>query len=401
MTTMRSPLLGCASQYTVEIHTIRRLDDGGNPLPVAQMYFVGILEGVTRIRWGRILRDVSTAEITVDYINATPECCRLFAQVEARVSQVRIWRDQQLVWEGEVMQRIETTGSTQKSLVCRDVFQRLYDCANAQYLWFEDVPVTEIAAQIVEDNLLDEAFDDPVDSSLILPGLVVEDIVDPDDEISYRRGAVVDTVGELLRDLGQSYGLDFTVINRSLRLQRRRTEQDQTYARLTTEHLLGSTDVRVNGNEAGTMGWATTQMEGSSEPSEPDPDWPGITETAGDVGTRYGRIDVLRRVQDNNASEANVRRAAQQAIWNRNPPPTQVIVPTSATLSPSTPLTMRELIPGLRVDFYAIEGLCVPIRQGMRILTIDVEWTASRSEYESSENVAIGLSTLSDVTAAA
>src|SRR5690606_10604225 len=146
------------------------------------------------------------------------------------------------------------------------------------------------------------------------------------------------------------------VINRSLRLVRRVTTQDQTFARLTTEHLDGRADVVVNGLEAGTRGWATTQRSGDSEGDE---GWPGITETFGDTGSRYGRIDVVRHMEDFNADSADVARAARNAIWNRNPPPTEVRMPSDATLTASAPLGMDDLIPGIRIDMFVIEGLCV------------------------------------------
>jgi len=393
-------LLGCAEQYTVEVHAMKRVVGDDTPAPRAQMFYIGAIDGVNRLRWGRVLRDFSEAEIEIDFVNASPECCRLWNKIEVRVAQIRIFRDNIQVWEGEVMQRIETFGSPIKTLVCRDIVQRLDECVNAHRLWF-DVPtaITEIAYDMISINLLDPAFDDPVDSSLIMDQIVVV----PSEEITrYRRGTVVDTLGSILRQMAQSYALDFTVINRSLRLQRRVTTRDQTQARLTTEHFDGDVDVVVNGLEAGVRGWATTQREGDSEGDE---DWPGITETflpSPDEEPdsqlkiyRYGRIDVLRHMEDSNADAADVRRAAKNAVWNRNPPPTIVRMPSQATLTASAPLSMEDLIPGIRLDVYIIEGLCVPIRQGMRLVTLEVEW-----QSRGTETVSVGLSTLSDVTGA-
>lgn len=409
---MASPLLGCASEYRVEVYLLQRTDNVGNPLPEAQMRFIGILEGISQITWERRLRDFSTAEITLDFNQASPECCRLFNIIanSVRVAQIRIWRDDVQVWEGEVMQTIETTGTTVKTVIARDIMQRLDDTVNpgplagTPTLSFINQPVTDIAYEIIERNLTDTRFCNPVDDTLILSQIVVETITDPDDVISYRPGAKVATVGELMRVLGQSYGLDFTVINRSLRLQRRRTTQDQTYARLTTQHIIGEADARSNGNEAATRGWATTQAEDDTAPNasspDGDPNWPGLVAHTGVTGTRYGRIDYLNRVQDNNADQDDVDSSAKRAAWGRNPPPSEILLPNSAQLSASTPLTMPELVPGMRIDFFAEEGLCRPIRQGMRLLAVEVTWTPAGANTNEGEEVAVELSTLSDVTSA-
>jgi hypothetical protein len=397
-----SPLLGCAGQYRVEVYLLQRTDNNDNPLPVPQMRFIGILEGITGITWTRRLRDVSQADISLDFTTASPECCRMFQIVadSVRVAQLRIWRDDVQVWEGEVMQASEVTGSTVKTIMARDMMQRLDDTVNNLMISYVDMPVTDIAYDIIERNLLNPAFSNPLDDSIILPQIVVEAVTDPDDTISYRPGAKVAYVGELMRILGQSYGLDFTTINRSIRLQRRRTTQDQTYARLNTEHLIGEAEARSNGLAAATRGWATTQAEDDTQPKsgEVDPDWPGFTANFGVTGSRYGRIDVLNRVQDNQADLDDVLSSAKRAVWGRNPPPSEILLPTTAQLSPSAPLTMPELVPGIRIDFFAEEGLCRPIRQGMRLLAVEVTWSPAGANTNQGEEVAVELSTLSDVT---
>lgn len=409
---MASPILGCATSYRVEVHMLERVDSLGEPLPAARMRFIGVLEGITRITWERRLRETSECEVTLDFTQASPECCRLFDIVanSVRVAQLRVWRDDVQVWEGEVMQAIETTGSTVKTINARDMIQRLDDTVNPQAdtdeegLWYTDMPVTDIAYDIIERNLTDTRYVDPIDDTLILDQIIVEEITDPDDVITYRAGAKVAYVGELLRTLGQSYGLDFTCVNRSIRLQRRRTTQDQTFARLNTRHIIGQADVRSNGNAAATRGWATTQFEDDTAPNQSspdgDPNWPGLSADDGVTGTRYGRIDILNRVRDYNADQGDVESSARRAAWGRNPPPSEILLPTSAQLSAETPLTMPELIPGMRIDFFAEEGLCRPIRQGMRLLAVEVTWTPSGANINEGEDVAVELSTLSDVTGA-
>lgn len=414
---MASPILGCATSYRVEVYLLQRVDNQGNPLPRPQMRFLGVLEGVTNVLWGRRLRSFSEAVITLDLTDTSPECCRMFDIIgrSVRVAQIRIWRDEVQVWEGEVMQASEITGSTVKTITARDMLQRIDDTVNPpdpkdsidypnpsgqRGLWYTEVPVTSIAYDIAWRNLTDTRYSNPIDDTLILEQMVVEEVTDPDDVVSFRPGEKVDTVGELWQMLGQSYGLDFTCINRSIRLQRRRTTQDQTYARLTTEHIIGEAEARSNGNEAATRGWSTTQKEDDTQPrgQETNEYWPGLTDNVGVTGTRYGRIDYLNRIQDNNADESDVLSSARRAAWGRNPPPSEILLPTSAQFSPSTPLTMPELVPGMRIDFFAEEGLCRPIRQGMRLLAVEVTWSPSGANVSAGEQVAVELSTLSDVT---
>lgn len=383
-------LLGCARQYTVELHALKRTD-GDQPADISQMFYIGAFDNVGKITWSRILRDFSECEIELDFINASPECCRLFNQVEVCVSQIKIWRDEVQVWEGEVTQREEEFGNPTKVIRCRDVVGLLDNVVNTHRLYTEEKrPIVDIAYDMIEINLNDPAFNAPLDPDLVLPGIVV---VETDEAINFRRGAVVDTVGNLLRAMAQSYGLDFWTINRSLFLKERESAietEGEPRPRLTTEHFDGAVSVVANGLEAGTMGFATTQKEGDSEGDE---DWPGITESYGVIGTRYGRKDVLRHVDDQNADEADVRRAARNAISGRNPPPTEVRMPSEAKLMPTTPMSIDMLIPGSRVDVYIVEGMCVPIRQPMRITSVEVVWT-----NDGSEDIAIGTSTWSDVT---
>src|SRR5690606_22098987 len=224
---MASPILGCATAYRVEVYLLQRVDNQGNPLPRSEMRFLGVLEGVTEVVWGRRLRDFSEAVITLDWTDTSPECCRMFDIIgrSVRVAQLRIWRDEVQVWEGEVMQASEVTGSTVKTITARDMIQRIDDTVNpmdpkasVDYpnppnrsgLWYENVPVTNIAYDIAWRNLTDTRYVDPVDDTLILDQIVVEEVTDPDDVISFRTGQKIATVGELWRMLGQSYGLDFT-----------------------------------------------------------------------------------------------------------------------------------------------------------------------------------------------
>lgn len=385
--------LGCASQYTVELHALRRTE-GNEPAEAASMFYVGAFDNVGRIQWARILRDLSEAEIELDFLNASPECCRLFNQVEVSVSQIKIWRDNVQVWEGEVTQREEEFGNPVKFIRCQDVVGLLDNAVNTHRLYTTTKQnVTDIALNMLEINYNDPDFNAPLDPDLILAGIVQQPT--EQDVINFRRGAVVDTLGNLLRSMAQSYGLDFWTINRSLFLSERRSAAEtegEPRPRLTIEDFDGGVSVVANGLETGTMGFATTQKEGDSEG---DPDWPGITETYGDIGTRYGRKDVLRHVDDMNADEADVRRAARNAVQGRNPPPTEVRMPSSSRLMPTAPLTVQQLIPGSRIDVYIVEGMCGPIRQPMRITAVEVDWRSGGQE-----DVMLTTSTWSDVTAA-
>jgi hypothetical protein len=132
--------------------------------------------------------------------------------------------------------------------------------------------------------------------------------------------------------------------------------------------------------------------------NDPTLNWPGLVAHWGVTGSRYGRIDYLNRVQDHNADQDDVNSSAKRAYWGRNPPPSEVILPTTAQLTQETPLTMPELVPGIRIDFFAEDGLCRPIRQGMRLLGVEVTWTPSGANTYNGETVAVELSTLSDVT---
>lgn len=357
------------------------------------MFYMGSFDTVGLISWSRILRDYSESEIELDFVNASSQCCRLFSQVEVSVSQIKIWRDEVQVWEGEVTQREEEFGNPIKTLRCRDIIYLLDNAANTQLLYTEEKQsIVDIAYNMLEANYNDPEFNDPLDPDLILPGIV---LLPEEGAINFRRGAVVDSLGNLLRSMAQSYGLDFWAINRSLFLSERLSSAEtegEPRPRLTTEHFDGSVTIVANGLETATLGFATTQREGDSQGDE---NWPGITEVYGEIGTRYGRKDVIRHLDDPNADEADVSRAARNAVRGRNPPPTEVRMPSRARLMPTTPIQIEQLVPGSRIDVYITEGMCVPIRQPMRITAVEVEWRSGGEEI-----ISIGTSTWSDVTAA-
>lgn len=375
--------LGCPETYTVDLLGMNRRTEG------TEMFLLGTLDDLVRVEWSRVLRDVSEATITVRISSQSNACCDLLYNAWRYSTQIRIHRHLNgaiRVWEGEVVQVISTSGSDEVQVICRDIVYRLDRAVNTHNLNYTTaMDIADIAYDIVDRNFYD-IHQDPHDDSMVARGMTV---IPGPANYKYRPGPLVDYVGNILRRLAQSYGLDFTVVNRTLYLWRRQTGRDQTVARLTSEDISEDMEIVFNLLEAVSYGFATTQQEDSDKT---DPGWPGKTRGTGLVGGPWGRLDRLTRVNDPDADLDDLLRAAENLIWNGLPPPIQLRMPGTAKLNATAPIDVPTLIPGVRVDVF-VDAPCMSVRQGMRITNLLVEWTPGDGE-----TVSAGFSGLSDVT---
>jgi hypothetical protein len=377
------PELSCGDNYGVDLLGI----DRDKSQSASHFYLIGSFSGIEEVTWQRVLRDTSEATVTLDIPASSPGCCALLEKTQPRLTYIRVWRGPDVVWEGEVMQRIEPVAAQPAQIVARDCTQRLEECVNTHNLNYTTAQdLADIAVSIITRNLTDN-FNDPVDSDLILPGIIT---IPNSQDYKYRPGLVRETVLGILKNMAQGYGLDFTVVNRSLIIWRRDTGRETTIARINTSDLSGDAEVVVNGLDACTYGWATNQIAGD----KPDPDpTKNLLVGSGTIGSIWGRIDQLTHVGDYEADADDLERAAENLLWNALPPPTVIRMPGSAKVLPAAPVDIRTIIPGARVDVF-VNTRCSSVRQGMRITDVNVTWTPGNKE-----TVAIGLSTLSDVTA--
>lgn len=423
--------LGCAQEYRAAIHW-----RGGG-----RVYGTVLVDELTEVEWGRTASEVSEAKVKLARAEMSPECCQMFGGralpdgrvlggVEPWIHELTLYRDAELVWQGPVVKTTETREGI--TVEAQDVVGWLEKVVNTWRLSFRDKeepdkyrvrgPVTVIAHRVLKLNLglsklSPKAGEEP--RSLAdgrRPGLVgrvrellrvvarggrreakrpvggdwagiLDYVVRQDTKESIRferdgsknRAIWVQTVAEILRELTKR-GLLFTTVGRSLLLRGKPNSKSYALARLTLADFIGDVEVIRDGTGAATAAWATSQDQ--QDPSK------GRTEIVGEWGTEYGRLDTMVEVTDANADE--LKQAAKKALEGRYPVPTVISVPDNAQLAPTAPVSIDQLVCGVRLDVVS-SGWCSQVQQGFMLSDVSVSWSGGAGE-----KVGISLVPLSD-----
>ncbi|MEU2134397.1 poly-gamma-glutamate hydrolase family protein, partial [Streptomyces sp. NPDC018352] len=293
-------VLGCASTYSAVVHW-----RGG-----AQPY--AALDTLTAVSWSRTINDVSEASVTVAKGDVSADCCGQLGDVAPWVHELTIYRDGELVWQGPVQRLVLRRDSI--TIEAADVFSWFDHLVNTFRVTYTSIapddqgrrrgPITYIAENHIRLNL--QAFQlADVDYPGILPYIVRRDAglfpIKVEKDGSDNTTVWTEYLGDILREWTKR-GLTWTTVGRSLLLRGRHTTQARATARLTFDHFAGDIEVIKDGREGGTYGWATSQQ--SQNISD------GRTLGTGRTRTAYGRLDVLVRIQEEDATAADLRAAA-------------------------------------------------------------------------------------------
>lgn len=374
-------VLGCPGDYTAVIHW-----RGG-----AQPYLD--LESLTAVSWSRTINDVSEASVTLARADLTADCCTALGRIEPWVHELSLYRDRELVWQGPVVRPRFSRDSI--TIEAQDVFAWLdklvntypvrYVTAGADALGRRRGPITYIAYNHLRLNLTDPALSVPPDYPQILPYLVRRDAglptISVEKDGSDNATAWTAYLGNIFREWTKR-GLTWTTVGRTLLLRGRPDSSARAVALLTLDHIAGDVEVIKDGTQAATYSFATSQQ--GQDISD------GRTLGTGQIGTPYGRLDTLVSLQEEDATDADLRQAALTGLSGRYPAPTVISVPDQAQLTADAPVTIRQLVPGERLDVLA-DSMCVPIAQGFVLSDVDVTW------QDGSEKVGIALIPLADV----
>ncbi|MFB6813122.1 hypothetical protein ACFCV8_01045 [Streptomyces sp. NPDC056347] len=373
--------LGCAAEYTAMVHW------RGGALPLVS------LDTLTAVSWSRTINDVSEASVTLAVADVSADCCGRLGDVSPWVHELTIYRDGELVWQGPIQRLVTRRGSI--TIEASDVFAWFDHLVNTYRVTYTSAtadsegrrrgPITYIAENHIRLNLNNTELADP-DYPGILPYIVRSDAGLPSIKVE-KDGSSNTTVwteylGDILREWTKR-GLTWTTVGRSLVLRGRRSLTGaRAAARLTLDHFAGDIEVITDGSQGAAYGWATSQQ--SQNISD------GHTVGLGTARTPYGRLDILVRIQEEDATGPDLVEAVYEALAGRYPVPTVVNVPDSAQLTSDAPVTIRQLVPGVRIDLLADE-LCTPIAQGFLLSDVEVTWN------QGGEKVGIALIPLADV----
>lgn len=331
--------LGCPENYTAAFFE----NGGGRP--------IGEALDLSSVKWGRVLDDTSTAEIVVPIISA--ECCAAVSSARAWCNDVGIFRDDQMVWEGPIS--LLNYGRDDTVITAKDVTAWLFvaEIPNTiDYTTATGIGPADLA--LIAERVITEALTD-YDPNVLpflqvsLSGVVGERLYD----------ALATYAGDALKELA-STGLDYTALGHRIIIG-----PEAAFARLPQlqdEDFLG--ELRVLEDGGGTITKAIVIGQ-------------GVTAISGGVGvcgkiTRIVKEDAIKDLPSAQAEADALVRAG-------TPTPLVLEVPDGVQLSPECPIGIMDLVPGVVIPVASM-ATCREVNTDMRLLKLDVEYTAAGGE---------------------
>jgi hypothetical protein len=318
-------------------HTVAVYDRGGRQR-------IGTIDPLTSVRWSRVRDDMSMASLVT--VSPSWECREMLKEVEANRHELVIFRDGERVWEGPIT--LITYGSTSITIEARDVMYYVHrtimhaEYSNAYGSAAGVMTVVDRAEWILNGELArKEALDPPIN---VLPYLMKFNSPDPANTAKATL-PYSSLVYEEIDELASRSGLDYTVVGRAIILFDRHVAFSTTPA-VSEADFIGEIIVSMYGLEGGTAAYVT--------------DGKGNYGLAGGDDPYYGEIELLdtayQESTDPNAVAPTQAEMNSQAIRNlngRNPTPVIVRIPDGSRLNPDGVLSMKDLIPGIRVPLRA------------------------------------------------
>jgi len=389
--------IGCPERYRAAIHW----RGGALQLPL------NMTDNLTECTWGRTLNDVSEATATFSR-DIFDDCCLEVTKVHPWTHELTVYRElpgelPAIVWQGPIQRiRIQREAIVVEAM---DVFAWLDRLVNTWRMNYTEAEpdavgrrrgtVVYIAQNIIRLNMIESSLSEPDDYAGLYEyiatrndglsviswrkdGTTIEE--DPDtgeDEVVVRARIWTEFVGEILRELAKS-GLRWTTVGRTLFLRSQSSVLSLPIARLDFSDFSGETEIIRDGVEAATRSFATNQQGEELK---------GTTVSAGRTVTAYGRLDRLVNVQEDTPTNAQLRRIATNDLAGRYPAPMAISMPGQAQLAPEAAITVRELVPGERID--VLGEACFEISQGFLLTDVEGTW-----DDNTGEKITVGLTTL-------
>lgn len=309
-------------------HTSRIVDRGGS--------VVSTLDVMTKVVWGRILNDVSTATVTVQ---PDGDCCESVGNIRAWRQNLQVFRQGKSVWEGPILNAQWTVNGLEINAI--DIVGWLDMRVPHQSISFTSDELTEIAEWLIEDAF---APDDPGHSVQVVGK----------SKIRGDRSYTVDVgqSGDHLRDLAAT-GIDFTAVGSRIVI----LPDDHTarIGSLTDEDFPDGLIVAEDGGALGTR-WI---VHGKDD----------IKGVAGGIDSYYG---LLERVVEETSILDDVSAGRAAASRLRSTTPVPVFIDSSqVTLAPDAAVDVPTLVPGWCVDVTS-RATCRPISQLLKIYSLKV-----------------------------
>jgi hypothetical protein len=323
---------------------------------------VGELKNLSKVEWGRVRDDISTAEVIISSWDKAEG--DLLAKLQTWAYEIVIYRNNgfksERVWEGPIT--LLSYERDKVRLDAKDVMVYPYRRIIKQA--FSDVnggaPVTARAAAILQAVM---APDDPN----VLAYLRV--LSSTQDAKQYRSIQPFSrTAFEEIDDMGANSGLDYTVAGRSIILWGTRVPLG-ILPEFRDEHLGESPIVSEYGMSMANI-YSVSDGNGIFGAASKGPLAVVNGEVSGNDPT-YGLVEMLSSTwaSDNESDQGTYTQEGRQkvvesfigyserSIEDRYPPPVLVRVPENTSLSPETPLSIQHLIPGVAIPLRSTSTL--------------------------------------------
>ncbi len=323
---------------------------------------VGELKHLSLVRWGRRRDDISEASVVIS--GWEPEDLPLLRSVRSIKHELVIYRDNgvtsERVWEGPITR--VPKHSDKMEIHARDVMwwpsrriikQKMMDFKNGDTVVNRAYRVLLNVLAPEDPNILKHVY--PVRSG--------------DDARQHRSlEPWAKTAFDEIDDMAANAGLDYTVVGRSILLWGTKNAVG-TLPELREEHLGAPPVVTEYGMDAANL-YAVTNGSGIYGAAI-------AVSSFGPLAEEYGLVEMLSSTwssddQEPLPADATAEQKAKQAesfrvqaargIANRFPPPNVIRLPENTTLSPTTPLSIQHLVPGVRIplraesDLYSVVG---------------------------------------------
>lgn len=336
------------------------------------------------IRWNRKRDDISNC--TMALVSPGSDCCQIVREMQAGRHEIVVFRNGDRVWEGPITrisykaETVEVEAHDVMHYASRTIMRSAYD--NRYRKKNSRVgPVTKRAQVILQNELIRKerlGYN-------ILKFLDVRTHPKTTRTSRYTP-AYYSTVWEEMEYLGAKLSLDYTVLGRRIIVN----DVHDVLGRvemLTDKDFTDELIVTSYGMELRTRS-AVTDGEGR---------WAAV----GGVDPYYGEVEFVDTMYGEQAKPATTVKPtkeelaamvkemtsqAQRNLTGRYPIPTLVRIPDNTQLSPEAPVTVNELIPGIRVPIRATLA-CLELEQEQKLDFMQVE-----QQRGSDESVTITLS---------
>lgn len=340
----------------VQGHSVFIMDRGGEKR-------LSEITDLTKVEWGRSLDNASQANVTV-MGRACRDQADVLSKIEPRRHELAIFRGDDRVWEGPIVQVARTFDTVTVS--AKDVVEYLYGTALTK-AW----PSPENGGP----ELMGDRIEEIIEHELTVP-YSMPTFESPSTPVSFQRweqldppinllpfmdvraGAVLTrsdtepfemTVGEHLKNLARS-GLDFTTVGRALLIWDSAVSIGETRM-MTIADFDGKPVVYSSGQDLRIVQHVSGSVDDDEEVA--DLEYVG---TSGAVDPYYGAWTNIHSREDEdseNPSQDALNTQARRLAFGLNPVPEDLVVPGSASFRLDDTLTIHDLVAGVEVPLLA------------------------------------------------